>query len=187
MNDAAFEKDRQDVASKAYGNVLEIGFGSGLNLAYYKNVTKLYALEPSKDLYNLAHDRLQETTFPTEYLCASAENIPLADNSIDSVVSTWTLCSIPHPEIALKEIKRVLKPQGNFVFIEHGKSPVPFIFKIQNLITPFTRRCAGGCHANRDIPKLISDAGFEIADLNAFTQKPKVLNFTYKGRAVCSK
>lgn len=175
---------RPDVAGEASGIVLEIGFGSGLNLPYYKNVTKLYALDPSQELYNLAKDRIQKVSFPTEHIQASAEKIPLENNSIDLVVSTWSLCSIPHPEIALKEIFRVLKLGGIFAFIEHGKSPKSFIFKLQKILTPFSKRLAGGCHLDREIDELIKEAGFDFIKLETFQQKSKPLAFMYKGIAV---
>ncbi|MES2985966.1 MAG: class I SAM-dependent methyltransferase [Patescibacteria group bacterium] len=187
MGSKDFDTYRKDTASKANGIVLEIGFGSGLNLPYFTNVSKLYALDPSDELYTLAQERIYKVSFTIEQLQASAENIPLDTNSIDSVISTWTLCSIPYPEIALKEIFRVLKPSGKFLFIEHGKSPRSFITKIQNFLTPISKRVAGGCHMNRDIEKLILDAGFEIQQIEKFAQKSKPLAFMYQGVAVARK
>lgn len=187
MNNAIVKKQRPDVIGQATGVVLEIGFGSGLNLPFYKNITKLYAVDPSRELYNLAKERIKKVSFPVEYFQVSAEKIPLADNSIDSAISTWNLCSIPNPEIALKEIFRVLKPSGKFIFIEHGRSDKNFIIKMQRLITPTWKLFTGGCHMDREIEKLINDAGFEIHKLEKFQQKFKFLTFLYKGVGVTRK
>lgn len=184
MGDKDFEKYRMEVTSRANGTVLEIGFGSGLNLPYYANIGRLYALDPSRELYEFAWGRIKMASFPVGYLQASAESIPLPDGTIDSVVSTWCLCSIPHPEVALREILRVLKPGGEFLFVEHGKSPRPFVFKVQNFLTPISKRVAGGCHMNRNIEKLVLDAGFEMLKIDKFMQKSKPLGFIYKGVAI---
>jgi ubiquinone/menaquinone biosynthesis C-methylase UbiE len=187
MKNKDFEQHRIDIVSGLSGTGLEIGFGSGLNLPYYKNVTKLYALDPSKELFEIAQENIASTPFLVEHLQNSAEHIPLPDNSLDFVVSTWTLCSIPHPEVALKEAFRILKSDGIFSFIEHGKSPKTFISKMQNLLTPLSKRVAGGCHMNRDIEKLILDTGFEMLRIEKFSQKTKPLGFMYKGTAVAKK
>lgn len=187
MKSGDLESHRIDIAGEATGVVLEIGFGSGLNLPYYSNINKLFALDPSRELYDLARENIAKAMFPVEYIQASAESIPFSDNSLDSVVSTWSLCSIPQPETALKEIFRALKPGGKFLFVEHGKSPSSFISKMQNFFTPISKRIAGGCHMDRDIEKLVLDAGFEIQKINKFTQKSKPLAFMYKGVAVVKK
>ncbi|MEN9649817.1 MAG: hypothetical protein RL094_784 [Candidatus Parcubacteria bacterium] len=187
MKNKNLEKHRRDVVSELSGTGLEIGFGSGLNLPYYKNVTKLYALDPSKELFELAHKNIETNSFPIEHLPNTAEHIPLPDNSLDFVVSTWTLCSIPKPEAALKEVFRVLKNTGKFSFIEHGKSPKTSISKIQNLLTPLSKRVAGGCHMNRDIEKIIFDADFTMQKINKFSKKTKPLGFMYKGAAIAKK
>ncbi len=187
MKSKDFEKQRSDVAAQVTGDVLEIGFGSGLNLPYYKNISKLYALDPSKELFDLAADKIKSAAFPVEYLQASAEHIPVPDNAFDSIISTWSLCSIPHSETALKEMFRVLKPGGIFSFVEHGKSDKPFIQKVQNLCTPFSKLLIGGCHMNRDIEKLIVDAGFIMKKLDKTSSAAKPLGFTYKGVAIADK
>lgn len=183
MNDKNLEKDRTDVAEKASGDVLEIGFGSGLNLPFYKNITKLYALDPSSELFNLAKERISTASFPIEYINASAEKIPLLDNSIDTVVSTWSLCSIPDLASALKEVRRVLKPGGKFLFIEHGLSPKSTIGKFQKILTPISKCYAGGCHLDRKINGLIIESGFEIQSLENAVEKFKPLLYMYKGIA----
>jgi len=183
MKNNEMKKHRPDVVSHTFGITIEIGFGSGLNLPYYKNVTTLYALDPSLELYEFAKKQISQSNFPIKYLPFKAENIPLPDNFADSVISTWSMCSIVHPEIALKEIYRVLKPNGVFTFIEHGKSERSFIIKLQKLFTPLSKIFGGGCHLNREIDTLISNAGFKIIKLEKFEQKSKSLAFLYKGVA----
>ncbi len=183
MKKKEMEVLRKSAVSKARGEVLEIGFGSGLNISYYKEVNKLYALEPSQEIFDIGKKNIANAKFIVEYLKNSAENIPLANNSIDSVVSTWSLCSIPNPENALKEIHRVLKPEGKFYFLEHGKSNKSFKYKLQNIVNPFSKCCMGGCNLNRDIEKLVTDSGFEIENIEKFELKSKPLAFVYRGFA----
>lgn len=181
MSAAEIEKIRPEVIKGASGIVLEIGFGSGLNLPFYQNVSKLYALEPSKELLEVAKARTSSISFPIEFLTTGAEHIPLPDKSMDTVVSTWTLCSVEDPEKVLKEISRVLRPGGSFVFIDHGSSPNKFIRFIQNISTPFSKHLTGNCHLNRNIEKLITNAGFDIQNLKKFHEKWKPLMYNYKG------
>lgn len=183
MKRQSFKQHRRNVIEKAKGVVLEVGFGSGLNLPYYKDLIKLYALEPSEELWKIAQPELNNVSFDIEYLQNSAESIPLNDSSIDYVISTWTLCSIPDVSTALREIKRVLKPGGKFLFIDHGQSPKPFISSTQRLLTPISKRLSGGCHLNREIEKLIKESGLEIEKMEKFTTKTKPLIFMYKGVA----
>lgn len=187
MQNAELEHYRPEVVAQARGVVLEIGFGSGLNLPYYHHTDMVYALDPSVELYNLAKVRIEQVSFPVEYMHASAENIPLLDNTIDTVVSTWSLCSIPNIEAALREIYRVLKPGGKFVFIEHGKSPKKYIALLQNILTPISKCIAGGCHMNREIDIAIAHAGFTFEKLERFEQKGKTLSYMYKGVALIKK
>lgn len=187
MKNKDLKQHRIDVVSQVSGIGLEIGFGLGLNLPYYRNIIKLYALDPLEKLSKITHENITAVSFPVEHLQNSAEYIPLSDNSLNFVVSTWTLCSIPHPEIAIKEVFRILKNGGKFSFIDHGKSPKVFIFKIQNFLTPFSKHFSGGCHMNRDIEKLIVDNGFDIEKIDKFSQKSKLLGFMYKGVAVVKK
>ena len=169
MKNKDLKQHRQDVVSKLSGRGLEIGFGSGLNLPYYKNISHLYALEPATELYDLGSEAIRNADFTIEHLKNSAEYIFLPDNSLDFVVSTWTLCSIPQANSALMEIYRVLKPGGTFSFIEHGKSPKNLVSHIQNILTPASKVVAGGCHLNRDIEQLIIDANFQIQKLEKFS------------------
>ena len=187
MSKEGNDQYRKEVASHVSGVVCEIGFGSGLNLPYYKNITKLYALEPSQGLYNLAKEKISDAPFVIEHLFSSAEKIPLLDNSVDYVVSMWSLCSIPDPKKALTEVFRILKPKGKFVFIEHGKSPRNIVAKIQRFITPIQKQISGGCHLDRDIEKLILDAGFIIEVMNKTHTTYKPLAYMYQGVAVVNK
>lgn len=187
MNNKDLVQHRKDTVSGLTGIGLEIGFGSGLNLPYYKNITKLYTLDPSTELYDIAKTNMSSVVFPTEHISASAMNIPLPDHSLDFTVSTWSLCSIPDPEQALKEVFRVLKSGGKFSFIDHGKSPKDIIHKVQNFLTPISKNIAGGCNLNRDIENLIISAGFEILKLEKFSLKRRPLAFLYKGIAIAKK
>ena len=184
MKKEVLQTERPGVIEHASGNVLEIGFGSGLNLPFYKNITKLYAVDPSLELYSLAKKEISKMSFPVEYNQVSAEQLPFPDSFFDSVVSTWTLCSIPRPEFALKEIARVLKPDGKFIFIEHGKSQKLVWRILQNVITPFLKHFTGNCHLNRAIDELINNNKLKVIKLEQFNEKYKPLFSTYKGIAV---
>ena len=183
MSGEEIEKLRPSVIEKASGVVLEIGAGSGLNLPFYKNISKLYFLEPSKGLMEMARKRAKGITFPIEFLEAGAERIPLPDTSVDTVVSTWTLCSIDDAAKALREMRRVLKPAGQFVFIDHGISPHSFMRTLQKILTPIMRPWTGNCHLNRDIPALIEEAGFSIAQKDQFHERSHPLIFNTRGNS----
>lgn len=181
------EKERELLVPRASGVVLDIGFGSGLNLPFYKKVvSKLFALDPSRELWELAKARMSTASFPVEFINASAESIPLADNSVDTTVMTWTLCSIPNHKQALQEVRRVLREQGKLLFVEHGLSPEKHISKWQNHFNFVWKRIAGGCHLNRKIDDLITNAGFEILELEKGSGK-MVLSYQYKGVAMVRK
>lgn len=184
MSSPEIEKLRPSVINLAKGVVLEIGTGSGLNLTFYKDISKLYALEPSQELVKMARERAKEVLFLVEFLNASAEHIPLPDHSVNTVVSTWTLCSIQDPEQALKEIRRVLHPEGSFVFIDHGASSKPFVRSVQNILTPVTKYFTGNCHLNRNIEMLIKGAGFKIQNIKQFHEHGKPLIYNNMGVGV---
>lgn len=174
------EVERASVVGQAKGKVLEIGFGSGVNIPHYKDVQELFALDPSEELFSLIKDK---PSFVLTYVKGYAEDIPFPDHTFDTVVSTWTMCSVQNPEKALHEIKRVLKENGRFIFIEHGKSPHGFLPIIQKIITPLSKRCAGNCHFDRDIPTLISSTGFKELHIESITKGNISLAHMYKGHA----
>jgi ubiquinone/menaquinone biosynthesis C-methylase UbiE len=177
--------ERRRFIPLASGTVLEVGVGSGLNLPFYgPKVQKLYALDPSLELWKMARKRIREAPFPVEFLAASAERIPLEDISVDTVVTTWTLCTIPNPLQALSKMRRVLKPKGRLIFVEHGHSPDPGVLAWQNRLTPVWRRIGGGCHLNRKIDELIADAGFCITQIDRrYSRGPRPMTYLYKGLA----
>jgi ubiquinone/menaquinone biosynthesis C-methylase UbiE len=186
MSGERFSKLRQQYLAGVSGRVLEVGFGSGLNLPYFPDtVTHLYALDPSQLGRRLAKTRIQHAPFPVEFVELDGIRIALPDHSVDAVVSTWTLCTIPDPVFALQEVRRVLRPDGKFYFLEHGLSPDRRVARLQNLWNPVQKWFAGGCHVNREIDRLILDAGFEIFDFKKFYMEgPKVLTYMYGGVAV---
>jgi ubiquinone/menaquinone biosynthesis C-methylase UbiE len=174
---------REKMIPAARGAVLEVGIGSGLNLPFYtSSVTKLYGLEPSPELLAKARTRSSRAKFPIEWLNTAAELIRLPDSSVDTVVVTWSLCSMQDPAAALGEMNRVLRPDGRLIFIEHGLSPDARVQSWQNRLTPVWRRLAGGCHLNRKMDDLIRSAGFSIARLEAaYIPGPRPLTYTYSG------
>lgn len=185
MQNALALAERQYFIPQARGKVLEIGIGSGLNIPLYTSqVEYLYGLDPSRELWALARQRCAQAAFAIEYLACSAESIPCADATFDTVVSTWTLCSIPDPLQALQEIRRVLKPQGRMIFIEHGQAPDSGVRIWQNRINPLWRRLAGGCNLNRPVQELIRQAGFVLAHYTTgYLPGPKPFGYLYKGFA----
>lgn len=168
----------------ASGRVLEIGIGSGLNLPFYsQDVSQVLGVDPSGELERLARKRVTETSFPVEFLLQSAdEQLPLGDESFDSVVVTWSLCSIPQPARALDEMRRVLKSSGKLIFIEHGLAPDRKVSAWQERLTPWWKPLAGGCHLNRKIDDLVRAAGFDLQELRtAYLRGPRPMTYTYQG------
>ncbi len=185
MADAILGDHRREVLAKVTGQVLEIGFGTGLNLPYYPDrVHQLVTVDPNPGVHRLAQKRIQASPITVDHRMLSGEDLPMADQSFDSVVSTFTLCSIPQIEQALAEIYRVLKPGGQFFFVEHGLSHEPGIQTWQNRLTPLQKWIAGGCHFNRNMGQLIEQQ-FDRVELTATYAKkvPKVAGYFYKGVA----
>jgi ubiquinone/menaquinone biosynthesis C-methylase UbiE len=178
-------KYRRAAVAAARGRVLEIGVGSGLNFPLYgKQVEFVYGIDPSPRLLSIARRRAAASGIPVELLLGSATAIPLADNAVDTVVMTWTLCSIPDPLAALREMRRVLKPDGNLCFVEHGLSPEPGVERWQHRITTVWRRMAGGCHLDRKMDDLIRLAGFNLTDLQVeYAPGPRAMSYMYQGCA----
>ncbi len=176
---------RRRIVGAAEGRVLEIGAGSGLNFALYGATTRsVIGLEPSADLLRMARGRAQAASVPVTLLDASAEAIPLDAASVDTIVTTWTLCTIPDALRALSEMRRVLKPSGALLFVEHGRAPEAGVARWQDRLDPLWSRLAGGCHLNRKMDDLVTAAGFRIDDLqNPRLSGPRTHTYLYEGRA----
>ena len=186
MNTKGTREERTRSLAGVKGTVLEVGFGSGLNLPYYPQmVTKVVGVDPSHTSAHLARKRIAASTFPVEFVGLSAEKLPVADASFDSVVSTFTLCTIPDVAGALREMRRALKPEGRFYFVEHGHADDTRVARWQDRLDGFEQKVFGGCHLNREIATLIRQAGFEIERLDHAYLKgaPKFAGFLYRGIA----
>lgn len=186
MRDKAARARRSQLVPSAEGVVLEIGIGSGLNLPFYCSAVKhLYAVDPSPELLAMTREKIERMTFPVDLRCESAERLSLDSGSVDTIVMTWALCSIPNPARALHEMGRVLKPQGRMIFIEHGLSPDPRVRAWQNGLNPIWSRVTGGCNLNRKIDDLLVSSGFNIVELRtAYLPGPRPMTYTYEGCAV---
>lgn len=185
MRNQEFAAYRRRVVAAAHGRVLEIGIGSGLNLPFYgSEVNEVIGLDPSSPLLTMAERQARREHVPVTMLQGSAEAIPLDNASVDTVLTTWTLCSIPDARTALAEMRRVLKPSGELIFVEHGKAPDKAVARWQDRLTPLWRPIAGGCHLNRPIAGLIEGAGFRMSDLHCgYAKGPRPFTFMYEGRA----
>lgn len=177
---------RTKVVPLARGDVLEVGFGSGLNLPFYDpaKVTKVWGLDPSAELWRMASRAVREAAFDVELVPARGEDIPLEDGLFDTVVITYTLCSIADPARGLREMARVLKPDGRLLFCEHGVAPDAAVRRWQSRLTPLWRHVSGGCHLDRDVPALLEDAGFRITELETeYLPGWRVAGYQYCGAA----
>jgi ubiquinone/menaquinone biosynthesis C-methylase UbiE len=176
---------RERVIGAAEGRVLEIGAGTGMNLPFYRPaVTEVLALEPAPKLVAMARRASRGVTMPVSFLEASAETIPLDEHGVDTVVTTWTLCSIPQAATALAEMRRVLRPGGKLLFVEHGLAPDAGVRRWQDRLTPVWRRLCGGCHLNRPIRSMIEDAGFHVERIETgYIPGPRPMTFMYEGSA----
>jgi ubiquinone/menaquinone biosynthesis C-methylase UbiE len=184
MRNEFMAQHRDRGAPLAYGRVLEIGLGSGLNIPLYSSeVEHLFGLEPSAVLCDKAGELADAAPFSVELLQASAESIPLDNGAVDTVVSSWTLCSIPDIEIALQEIRRVLRPGGKFIFIEHGRAPDANVSRWQDRLEPLSAPLLG-CRLNRAMDELLEGSGFNILSMDkGYMDGPKILSFHYIGQA----
>lgn len=178
---------RRLVVPLAQGRVLEVGMGTALNLPYYdrQKVTHLWGLEPSQGMRRAARKNLQESEIKVQWLDLPAAQIPLEDAAADTVLFTFTLCSIADWRGALAEMSRVLKPEGRLIFCEHGAAPDDSVLRWQTLITPSWKHLAGGCHLDRPIPRLLVEGSFEILSMDSeyMGGVPKIAGFTYWGTA----
>lgn len=182
-------RQREKIVPKAHGHVLEIGIGTGLNMAHYdpSRVIRIVGLDPALQMHKLAKKRIAQTGLDVELLGLTAETIPQPAASFDTVVCTYTLCTIPDPIAALREMRRVLKPGGRLLFCEHGRAPDASVRRWQDRLTPYWKKIAGGCHMDRDIPTLLREAGFTCESLDTmYLPGPQPLTFNYWGVAVAA-
>jgi len=179
-------KQREKFVHLAKGDVLEIGFGTGLNLPYYDrdNIRKIFGLEPSEGMRRKAQPNVIESGLDVEFIDLPGEQIPLEADSVDTVLVTYTLCTIPDALTALEGMRRVLKPGGTLLYCEHGIAPDDDVQRWQQRLNPGWRKLAGGCNMNRDIVSLIEGSGFEITnDERMYIPGPRILNYNYWGSA----
>lgn len=189
MNRHGLREVRARVCAGLSGKVVEIGFGTGLNVAYYPpQVERVFAIEPSRVCMNLAQRRIAKSATPIELAGLTGEHLDLSPEEFDAVLSTWTMCTIPNLALALQEIRRVLKPQGTLHFVEHGGAPDAKTARWQGRLEPLHKKFAGGCHLTRRIPEFIENAGFRIDHLDTyyFKGEPRPYGFTFEGRALKS-
>jgi ubiquinone/menaquinone biosynthesis C-methylase UbiE len=186
MASKEFEPIRARVAADLAGEVLEIGFGSGLNVAHYPPaVHRVQAVDPAALGRKLAGKRLATSSIAVEFVGTDGQQLPVETGSVDHVLATWTLCTIPRPERALAEIHRVLRSGGMYHFVDHGRSPEPGVARWQDRLTPIQRRVAGGCHLNRPIRDLIAAAGLQFSKMdNYYVRGPRPMGYMYEGVAV---
>ena len=179
-------RQREKIVPLAEGVVLEVGFGSGLNLPHYdpSKVRKIWGLEPSAGMRRRAAPRVAASPIAVELIDLPGEEIPLEQRSVDTVLVTYSLCTIPEPQEALRGMRRVLKPGGRLLYCEHGRAPEGNVLRWQNRLNPVWKRIAGGCNMNRDIPELLGSAGFVIAtDERMYIPGIRVLSYNYWGVA----
>jgi ubiquinone/menaquinone biosynthesis C-methylase UbiE len=178
---------RRRVCEGLEGDVVEIGFGSGLNVPFYPEAVKrVAAVEPADVGWKLAEKRLQTTRVPVERSGLDGQSLPFADNSYDAALSTWTLCTIPDVATALSEVRRVLKPGGTLHFVEHGLAPDERVRRWQHRLEPVQKKVFGGCHLTRPVVDLLTAAGFTITDLDQFYEEgaPKIMGADSLGTAI---
>ncbi len=179
-------KARSKIVPQATGEVLEIGIGSGLNLSFYdpKKVSSIIGIDPAAQLQSLAYERAADISIPVETIASDIYGIDAESNRFDTIVMTFTLCSIENPVSALKEMARVLKPEGRLLFCEHGLAPDISVERWQRRLTPLWKPIAGGCHLDRDIPELINAGGFSIVTLSTeYLPGPRLVSYIYSGSA----
>jgi ubiquinone/menaquinone biosynthesis C-methylase UbiE len=179
-------RQRAKVVPFALGSVLEVGFGSGLNLPFYDKtkVQHVWALDPSREMWTLAEERVRGAGIPVEFLNATAEEIPLPNRSADTVLVTFTLCTLPDVRCALREMARVLKPGGELVFCEHGLAPDENVRRWQDRLNPMWKAFGGGCNLNRPIPSLLEQGGFRLREMSSmYIPGWRPASFNYWGRA----
>ena len=186
MSGSDLSEYRQQLLADVSGNVLEIGFGTGLNLPYYPDkIDKITTIDPNPGMRRRARSRIEKSGITVDYKVLNGESIPMADAEFDSVVCTWTLCSIPRVDKAIAEVYRLLKPEGKFFFIEHGLSREDSIRVWQNRLTPVQKIIADGCHLNREIDAIVKRKFVNVTIEQFYAPKlPKVIGYMYRGVAI---
>lgn len=178
---------RRQVVPLARGRVLEVGIGTGLNIPFYDatRVSRVVGVDPALQMHHLAQKRVARAGLEVELVGCSAEGIPLASGSVDTVLMTYTLCSIADPLAALREMRRVLHPEGRLLFCEHGRAPDAAVLRWQQRLQPHWKKLAGGCHLDRDVPALLAEAGFACEQLHSYyLSRPRAFSYHYRGVAV---
>ena len=185
MRNREVARYRSQVIPQARGTVVEIGVGSGLNLPFYgDDVERLYGIDPSEELLHMADKKARAAAFPVELLPHSGEMLPIEDRFADTVVTTFTLCTIPDPLAALQEMRRVLKPEGVLLFVEHGLAPDASVERWQHRLNPLWSKITGGCNLDRKMDALIGSAGFSVTELETeYAKGPRPMSYIYAGRA----
>ncbi|MFS8896858.1 class I SAM-dependent methyltransferase [Synechococcus sp. R3-13] len=187
LSGEGMERYRRQLLAHVQGSVLEIGFGTGLNLPCYpEHIRKITGVDPDPGMGSLARRRIASSPIAVDWQVADAQKLPFPSQSFDSVVSTWTLCSIPNVAKALGEIRRVLQAGGKLFFLEHGLSEDPQVQRWQNRLNPLQKVIADGCNLNRDMARLIREAGFRFEQLERFymPDQPRFIGYTYQGIAL---
>ena len=186
MSGETLSQYRQQLLKDVSGEILEIGFGTGLNLPHYpEEVKKITTIDPNPGMEKLARSRITDSNITVDYKILNGESLPMSDGSFDSVVCTWTLCSIPQADKAIAEVHRLLKPEGKFFFIEHGLSKDSGIQFWQNCLTPIQKIVADGCHLNRNIKDIIGKKFDRVTVEQFYAPKlPKVIGYMYRGIAI---
>ena len=177
---------RRLVVPEARGRVLEIGVGTGLNLGLYRSIERLDAIDPDPFMLERARPRAEALPFPTSLHQTGAERLPFEDRAFDTAVLTFTLCTIPDPEAALAELRRVLKPAGQLLFVEHTRSVQPMLGRAQDALTPLWKKIGGGCHLNRPAVAMLRDAGFRVSHSEPVWRERWTLLPVYRGTALPS-
>jgi ubiquinone/menaquinone biosynthesis C-methylase UbiE len=187
MRNPRMARLRREVLSEVDGEILEIGFGTGLNLEHYpERVRRLVAVDPAVGMTRIARRRIERSRIDVDLLVQTTEDLPFEDGQFDCVVSTWTLCSIREPQRAIREISRVLKPEGRFLYLEHGLSDEPSVQRWQSRLTPLQKRLAGGCRLDVGVEALVRSGAFRDVQIERFLldRTPRIVGSMYRGVAV---